>query len=363
MNMNITNILSHSWLKVALVVAGVGATALVAVGADHLDAPMVAGLSKDINDLYVFENPSNPDNVVMVLTVDPLQAPQAAGTALPPFNSNVLYQIKIDTNGDAVEDQVIQARFTGPDDEESQMVHIVGPKKPAVTGVENQVLTGSVATGAVGTTVTGGSIVRAYAGLTDDPFFIDLSDLKDILAGKATGFTAPHQNALAGVNTLAIVVEVKESMLGADKVGVWATTNNKVAGTNRYAQEDRFGLPAMNTVFIPAGVKDQYNRSVPSNDAANYRQYVKDFAMKVAKKSVKEADGLAATLMPDMMPYDRTKPANFAALNGRRLSDDAVDVALSLLFKGIPTLETDKVDSNDMAFRTSFPWLAPSQKK
>jgi hypothetical protein len=359
--MNLTQIVSSTVTKTVAVVGVLGLVAVSAIGADHLDGPSVAGLSKDINDLYVFENPSNPDNVVLVLTVDPLQAPQVAGAAQPAFNNNVLYQFKIDNNGDAVEDKVIQAWFTGP--KGNQTVHIAGPAKPSTTGVNNKVLSGAKATGKVTSTVTGGGIVRAFTGLTDDPFFIDLGDLKAILAGKATGFTAPHQNALAGVNTLAIVVEVKESALGADKVGIWVTTNGKVAGSSTYKQEDRFGIPTMNTVFIPADVKDKYNRDIPSNDAANYRQYVKGFAMNVAKKSMKEADGLAAALMPDMMPYDRTKPANFAALNGRRLADDAVDVALSLLFKGIPTLETDKVDSNDLPFRSSFPWLAPSHKK
>ena len=361
--MTITHALSSSWIKVALIVVGIGAAALVAVGADHIDAPAVTGLSKDIGDLYVFENPSNANNVVMIMTVDPLQAPNAKGnpTDQPAFNTNVLYQFKIDSNADAKEDKVVQVRFSGP--KNNQTMHVWGPAKPNQVGVKNTVVSGAKAEGAVTRTVTGGGIVRAYSGLVDDPFFLDLADLKDILGGKATAFTAPHQDALAGTNTWAIVVEIPESALGADKVGVWATTNRRVPGTSTYQQEDRIGIPALNTVFIPAGAKDQYNHDHPMEDAANYRGFVRSFAQTVAKKSAADADALAKTILPDMLPYNRTAPANFAALNGRRLSDDAVDVALSLLFKGIPTLETDKVSSNDLPFRNSFPWLAPSHKK
>lgn len=362
--MNFTNMLTNSWLKVALIVAGVGATALVAVGSDHIDAPRITGLSKDIADLYVFENPATPDNVVLVMTVDALKGPNARSmpvSSQAAFNPNVLYQFKIDTNGDAKEDQVVQVRFTGA--KGNQTMEVYGPVKPNQVGNVNTKLAGSHATGAVTRTITGGNIVRAYAGLTDDPFFIDLADLQAILGGKASAFTAPHQDALAGTNALAIVVEMKKSKLGSDAVGVWATTNNKVAGTGNYRQEDRVGIPAMNTVFIPSASKDAYNLGHPMDDAANYRDFVRTFARTVAKKSAAEADGLANALLPDMLPYNRTMPANFAALNGRRLADDAVDVALSLLFKGIPTLETDKVDRNDLPFRTSFPWLAPSHKK
>ena len=44
------------------------------------------------------------------------------------FDTGVLYQIKIDTSGDNVEDLVIQAKFFGTG---IQQVGIAGPMKPA----------------------------------------------------------------------------------------------------------------------------------------------------------------------------------------------------------------------------------------
>ena len=60
----------------ALMVAGavaVGVPALTTQGADHLDAPLVQADGRiDINDVYVFESPSDPNNTVLVMTVNPL---------------------------------------------------------------------------------------------------------------------------------------------------------------------------------------------------------------------------------------------------------------------------------------------------
>jgi len=68
------------------ITAALGASALVAVvvllvgvapqfsgAADHLEAPFVQTDGRiDINDVYVFESPSNPDNTVLIMTVNPL---------------------------------------------------------------------------------------------------------------------------------------------------------------------------------------------------------------------------------------------------------------------------------------------------
>jgi len=68
--------------------------------ADHLDAPLLqipgAG-DRDINDLYAFQSPTNADNTVFILTVNPF-AGQLSGTT---FGTEVDYQFQIDNNGDA----------------------------------------------------------------------------------------------------------------------------------------------------------------------------------------------------------------------------------------------------------------------
>src|SRR5437879_3326640 len=39
-------------------------------------------------------------------------------------------------------------------------------------------------------------------------------------------------------------------------------------------QEDRFGLPAIATVFIPTNLKDAYNEAPPAQDGANFKSLI-----------------------------------------------------------------------------------------
>src|SRR3989442_4354426 len=80
---------------------------------DHKDSALLAAdHAADIADLYTFKSPVNPDNVVLVMTVSGFIPPSEVSTTF--FDPNVLYQWKIDNNGDAAEDLVIQAFVTGP---------------------------------------------------------------------------------------------------------------------------------------------------------------------------------------------------------------------------------------------------------
>jgi hypothetical protein len=214
--------------------AAAGGTLLLIGGAsllksaDHIDAPVTtADAPADINDLFVFTSPENTSNVVFAMTVNPLITPPNAAAAR--FPTDVLYQWKIDTNGDAVEDLVLQARFV--DDGDEQRLIVRGPSAPSTTGrmsmeLDQDPLVSGRTSAVHETYVASDGPVRAFAGVRDDPFYIDLTRLLDILAGNQTAFRDPGVDALAGVNTLAIVVEFPKSMLGgASDIGVWATTS------------------------------------------------------------------------------------------------------------------------------------------
>jgi hypothetical protein len=143
------------------------------------------------------------------------------------FDPNALYQFKIDTNGDAVEDLVIQAYATGtgPD----QTIHFRGPGTPPVTGAVNELLPGgddaTVQFSEAGQArVSTGGGLTVFAGVRDDPFFFDLARFRDIVAGEETSFRNPGIDTFAGTNALAIVVELPRAML-ATQFGVWGTTN------------------------------------------------------------------------------------------------------------------------------------------
>ena len=209
----------------------VAAAALVAIGvrhridaADHRDSMTLENdQAVDIADVYSFVSPANSANVVLAMTVPGLVPP----TEMRFFDPNAIYQFKIDTDGDAVEDLVIQAYVTdtGPD----QRVHFRGPAVPPATGAVNMLLPGDddavvQFSGADQARVATGGGLTVFAGLRDDPFFFDLSRFREVVGGQATSFRDPGIDTFAGMNALAIVVELPRAML-ADEFGVWGTTN------------------------------------------------------------------------------------------------------------------------------------------
>lgn len=80
--------------------------------ANHREAPITAIDHKaDITDVFAFRSfDGGTPKVTMILCVDPLQEP-ANGPNWWPFDSDILYEIKVDNNNDAVEDVVFQVRF------------------------------------------------------------------------------------------------------------------------------------------------------------------------------------------------------------------------------------------------------------
>jgi hypothetical protein len=194
---------------------------------DHRDSALLtADRAADIADLYTFRSPTNPDNVVLVMTVSGLIPPPEAGTTF--FDPNVLYQWKIDNTGDAVEDLVIQAFVTGSGP--NQVVHFRGPATPLMRGSETRVLRGpETATVRVShdaaPIVASRGALTVFAGVRDDPFFFDLTRFKEIIAGHASSFRNPGVDAFAGTGVLAIVVELPSALLGGPQLGVWGTTN------------------------------------------------------------------------------------------------------------------------------------------
>lgn len=196
--------------------------------ADHIDAPFTtANPNSDINDLYAFT--PTPDTVAFVMTVVPFSD---SATRL---NPDYLYQFKLDTNGDAVEDQVIQVIASGTG--ANQRYFVNGPVTPNVLGATgNTIRLDNALSARFGQTTTDGTRT-AFVGLRDDPFFFDLARFGEIIddvagrdgsaAGSVEngGFNDPGTDTLAGANTLAIVVEVPRAAVGGGTLGVWATSS------------------------------------------------------------------------------------------------------------------------------------------
>jgi len=87
--------------------------AISAGASSHREAPLTALDHKaDITDIYAFrsyEGDPTP-KVTLIMSVDPLLEP-GNGPNWFPFDPDILYEIKIDNNNDAIEDIVFQFRF------------------------------------------------------------------------------------------------------------------------------------------------------------------------------------------------------------------------------------------------------------
>jgi hypothetical protein len=214
-------------LAVALAVAGAG-LARWARAADHRDSTILtANPARDIADIYSFRSPANPNNLVLVMTVSGLIPPAEASTTF--LDPGVLYQWKIDNSGDAVEDLVVQAFVTGTGAD--QVIHFRGPVAPEVTGTTSRIPDGdelvqvALSNGATPITASANG-VTVFAGVRDDPFFFDLAQFNQIIAGNATAFNDPGTDTFAGTNVLALVFEVPISQLGGNSaLGIWGTTS------------------------------------------------------------------------------------------------------------------------------------------
>ena len=212
---------------VALAVAGAG-VARWARAADHRDSTVLtANPARDIADIYSFRSPANPANLVLIMTVSGFIPPaEASNTFLDP---GVLYQWKIDNDDDAVEDLVVQAFATGTGAD--QVIHFRGPAVPEVTGTTGRIPDGdelvqvALSTGDTPVTASAGG-VTVFAGVRDDPFFFDLAQFQQIIAGNATAFNDAGTDTFAGTNVLALVFEVPITQLGGSStLGIWGTTS------------------------------------------------------------------------------------------------------------------------------------------
>lgn len=221
-----------------------------AAGSDHQDSMTVLNRpAADITDVFVYQAPDDSNNVVLQMDVFPLISHSNLGAdALDPA---VLYQFKIDTNGDGIEDQVLQlrAKHSGT----GQSIEIFGPSAPVITGTSSKLVTkaGTIAfNDRTGTALPNG--VKAFVGDAKDPFFFDLARFFQILPDRNyqnqpnpgppnpgigfQGFAPGNPNGCATTasqdflssnqfNVIAIVAEMPKSMLGSGRIGVWATTS------------------------------------------------------------------------------------------------------------------------------------------
>jgi len=269
---------------------------------------------------------------------------------------------------------------------------------------------------------------KVFAGQAEDPFFLDLR-VFDLLYGGNLSEVKQDTLHGYNVNTVALQVPKSELALNGNAtrnpvIGIWSTTSrprvtlsNPDGSQDQYGEKvqvSRLGMPLVNEVVIQVGQKDRFNASKPVDDAqflprvtnpevpqliqAIYgitapatprNDLVEVFLTGVCKAcGPVQADLNSQRLNADVDPA-QFQPSEMLRLNmsvppsatpnrlgvlggdlagfpnGRRLTDDVVDVTLraaeGALLPGHPAAVDslgDGVDANDRPFRTAFPYVA-----
>jgi hypothetical protein len=462
-------------LPLAALALAVAPASPEADASSHREAPMISqDPAADGTDWYMFTSPEENGTVTLIANYYPMELPQA-GPNYYRFGDDVLYSMHIDNNGDNKADITYEFRFkttvrnprtflynTGPvtaiDDPDLNVYQTytvtrvdgagrrdiasdlpvppwnIGPRSNP-EGYEK------IAAQGIRPLQGGGQV---FAGPRDDPFFVDFS-LFDLLGiRRLPGNAGGGVDGLAGFNVLSIALQVPISQLTANGqtvnkgdlgnanavIGGWTTSSRQktrvlngdgtMTGSGDFVQVSRLGMPLVNEVVIPLGVKDAFNAIKPEQDVAAgalpfvQRPEVEGLLKALYGLKVPERDradlvaifltgipgsvlGLPGATAPMNVPSGATTAGEMMRLNvatpptaigqgnrmgalggdiagypnGRRLTDDTVDISIqavagatlplvdkSYMPDPLATQLGDGVDANDLPFTGTFPYMA-----
>jgi hypothetical protein len=317
--------------------------------ADHLDSPNLTSPAMDarvdITDIYAFQKPNHPDKSILILNVNPL-----APTHSDEFRHDARYELLIDNNADARPDVTFSIRFSRKRNGEqfASVRRRVGTDGSDDGGDDDSglVIEHAPVSFELVPKVTSDGDYRFFAGLRSDPFFFDL-------VGFLHGFAFTGEDFFRSLNVFGIALEVPNHALGSNpQIGVWAHT--LVPATlqpDRLVQVDQMGRPAINTVFNHGNDKVTFNGTQPRDQRglflASFVTTLESFGYDPTA-----ATSIGEILLPDILTYDYSSLAGF--LNGRKLTDDVIDIELNLVSKGAVT--TDMVGPHS-DYLPGFPFL------
>ncbi|HEX5912815.1 MAG TPA: hypothetical protein VFY54_06780, partial [Rubrobacter sp.] len=121
-----------------------------------------------------------------------------------------------------------------------------------------------------------------------------------------------------------------------------------------WVQVDRQAHAQQVPVLTPNEEKVEYLAGEPADDA-RFVESIAHVLEHAGGYSAEEARRLAEPMLPDILPYDPTRPVGYPD-NGRLLTDDVGDYVLAILTNGRVT--EDKVGPHE-DFLSEFPYLGP----
>lgn len=420
-----------------------------AFASSHREAPAISqDPSVDLTDVYMWVAPDATDSVTFAMNTWPFANP-SGGPNFYFFATDAVYRLNIDNNGDAVADVMFDFTFrteirnldtflyntgvveslTDPDLNVRQFYTITkqvpttigGPMTstvvardlqvaPAYVGTKSMPNYPALANAAINNVPGGGKV---FAGQRDDPFFIDLGGVFDLLSIRPAlpGNASNGPDGLAGYNVNSIIAQLPMSSLVGSSgpiIGAWATTLRGTASTEagvttitNLRQVSRLGAPLVNEAVLPLRLKDAFNSIPPTQDAVAL-PFVRDpeipklltalYNLNVPPAPRNDLITIYLTGIPDLNQPPGVTPAEMPRLNmsippsanpnrlgllggdnsgfpnGRRPADDVHDISLRALAGATPFTPTfnvapnnqlgDNVPANDVPFLTSFPYIA-----
>ncbi len=318
----------------------------------HREAPEISkDPVADNTDTYAFVSPDQPDTVTLISNYVPLEEPPG-GPNFFEFGDDVLYEIKVDNDGDGLAEITYQFRFQTQTRNPNTFLYNTGqitsisssnwnrPQFYSVTKVDasgHSTVLGtklacppcnigprstpnySTLAGQAVHKLASGEVV--FAGQRAEGFYVDLGsifDLADLRPFQNLHLipspAAPGVNGTQGLNVHTIAIQVPKKHLTRDGsnptneadprsvIGVWASASRQkasvfdgqgnISATGPWVQVSRLANPLINEVIIPLGKKNYWNSQKPVNDS----QFVQYYAHP-------ELAGLLPVLYPGVFPH------------------------------------------------------------
>jgi hypothetical protein len=303
----------------------------------------------DLTDVFTFTSPDDPDKTVLIMDSNPTSAPPPipAPVTGPEFYPGAFYRINIDTDGDNQADVAFTFVFSELEDGKQ-----TGTAWYATGAVARQLAPGGEVIASDFPVSFDGTVrpveadrIRLCAGLRSDPFFADVE-------GALHGFVWTGHDDFADNNVDSIALEVPADMLGGPVIGVWASISRYTDDV--LEQLDRGGNPTINPFINPDGEKNLFNSRQPADDVANYLGPWSVILENAGGYSPEAAKAAALQVLPDILHYDRTKPATYP--NGRVFTDDVYSIRFAWLTNGKVPPSGLKPHDDLLAH---FPYLGP----
>jgi hypothetical protein len=425
-----------------------GLSPIASNASSHREAPLTAADPQiDNTDLYAFRSPDRPGTITFVSSWIPFEEP-AGGPNFYLWAEHTNYEINIDNDGDARADIVYRWTFKTHYRSGNTFLYNTGPVTSLTDSDLNifqtydlrrirnghahllldnaRVVPSDVGDGSMpdytslfDAGVRDAGLTRSWVGQSDDAFFLDLR-VFDLLYGGNLSETG--DDTLTGFNVNTMALQVPRSKLRGPNdsvIGIWNTavrpsmrvqsSDGTQTFSGKNVQVSRLGMPLVNEVVVPVGLKDYFNGSKPKNDA-QFLGAVQDPELPhllnavyggafptipdsdAGTPGIQRADliqvfltGVPGLNQPtgvqasEMLRLNIDTPLCDAGCsplgvlgsdlqgfpNGRRLTDDTIDIALRVAMGVLlPTHDAaadtlgDGVDENDIAFNDVFPYVA-----